>query len=222
MGGFRCPFCGQVMSVNKSSITVRYFNFSEYFGEYYLEDVPALGVGIYHCPNCDNETVVARGYKGFCGNREVNIYPNAQFKRFPEYVPELIRRDYEEAVAIADISPRASAALARCCLQSMIRDFWDIHEESLNAEIDALHEKLDPTLWNAIDGIRRIGSIGDHMEDSIDIITETEPDEADMLIKLIELLVNEWYISRFNKQQLFRKIIKSGEEIESLNLNRMI
>ena len=222
MGGFRCPFCGQVMSVNKSSITVRYFNFSEYFGEYYLDDVPALGVGIYHCPNCDNETVIARGYKGFCGNREVNIYPNAQFKHFPDYVPEPIRRDYEEATAIVEISPRAAAALARCCLQGIIRDYWNIHRESLNAEIDALHDKLDPALWNTIDSLRRIGSIGDHMEDNIDTIAETEPDEPEMLLKLIDLLINEWYIGRYNKQQLLRQIVKSSEGIETLNLNRII
>ena len=222
MGGFKCPFCGQVMSVNKSSITVRYFNFAEYFGEYYLDDVPALGVGIYHCPNCDNETVIARGYKGFCGNREVNIYPNAQYKHLPDYVPESIRRDYEEAAAIADLSPRASAALARCFLQGMIRDYWNIQRESLNSELDSLHERLDPALWSAIDILRRIGSIGDHMEDNIDSMTECEKDEPEMLLKLIELLINEWYIGRYNKQLLFKQINKSNETIDILNLNRII
>jgi hypothetical protein len=44
----------------------------------------------------------------------------------PDYIPEQIKDDYYEACSILNLSPKASATLARRCLQGMIRDFWGI------------------------------------------------------------------------------------------------
>lgn len=54
---------------------------------------------------------------------------------------------------------------------------------------------------------RRIGNIGAHMEKDINLIIDIEPDEAQKLIKLIELLIEQWYIERHNQQQLYADII---------------
>lgn len=51
------------------------------------------------------------------------LVPPSFAQVWPEYVPAPIRSDYEEACAIRDPSPKASATLARRCLQGMIRDF---------------------------------------------------------------------------------------------------
>lgn len=55
--------------------------------------------------------------------------------------------------------------------------------------------------------VRRIGNIGAHMEKDINLIVDIEPDEAQKLIKLIELLLQQWYIERHNQQELFADII---------------
>jgi len=45
-------------------------------------------------------------------------------------------------------------------------------------EINAIQEKLDADLWEAIDGLRKIGNIGAHMESDVNLIVDVEPDEA--------------------------------------------
>ena len=117
-------------------------------------------------------------------------------KQLPKYVPQPIVQDYEEACLIAELSPKASATLARRCLQGMIRDFWGIAKANLSQEIDAIKDKVDPLTWTAIDGTRKIGNIGAHMEKDIDVIVEVDPDEARHLICLIEILVDDWYVAR--------------------------
>ena len=45
------------------------------------------------------------------------------------------------------------------------------------------------------------------MERDINLIVDIEPDEAQKLIKLIELLLQQWYIERHNQQELYADII---------------
>ena len=96
----------------------------------------------------------------------------------------------------------------------MIHDFWDIHEKNLNAEITSLKDKVSPTLWEVLNGVRSIGNIGAHMEHDINKIVDIEPDEAIKLIKLIEFLIKEWYINRHEQEKLFADIIDIAETKE--------
>lgn len=131
------------------------------------------------------------------------IKPNSLAKQFPDYIPETIRNDYEEAYAILHLSPKASATLSRRCLQGMIHDFWDIKLKNLNQEISALKDKIPADLWSSIDALRQLGNIGAHMEKDTDVIVDIDPNEAESLIKLIELLMKEWYINREERKNSF-------------------
>ena len=68
----------------------------------------------------------------------------------------------------------------------MIRDCWGVSKKRLFDEIEAIKDKLDDLAWNAIDGVRKIGNIGAHMEAEINVIVDVDPDEAKLLIGLIE------------------------------------
>jgi hypothetical protein len=78
----------------------------------------------------------------------------------------------------------------------MIRDFWEVRPSRLVDEAVTIKSQVDPLNWDAIEAVRKIGNIGAHMERDIDVIIEVDPDEADLLIELIETLVHEWYINR--------------------------
>ncbi|QYE36915.1 DUF4145 domain-containing protein [Polymorphobacter sp. PAMC 29334] len=143
------------------------------------------------------------------------VLPNGTSKPQPEYIPAALREDYIEACKIKDDSPKAAATLARRCLQGMIRDFCGIAKSTLDQEIKA----LDTMLSNgtsplgvsaesilAIDQVRGIGNIGAHMERDINLIINVEPDEAQALIELIELLFEEWYVSRRKRQKNLERI----------------
>ena len=140
--------------------------------------------------------------------RSWNLLPESLAKPQPSYIPEPIVEDYKEACLIRDLSPKASATLSRRCLQGIIRDFCRISDRTLFLEIDTLKKQvkdgkgpkqvLEDTV-DAIDAVRKIGSIGAHMEKDINVIIDVEPMEAQKLIDLIELLFREWYVQRHNR-----------------------
>lgn len=209
MAGYNCPFCNHVMALNDSTSKVWTPNFDD--GIWYNKDnIPKelIAISFFKCPNCNKITINARGLGKDVKDIFIPIYPNSHAKQFPNYIPQAILDDYEEACAIVNLSPKASATLSRRCLQGMIRDFWDVKKSRLVDEIEALKEKIHPTQWKVIDGVRRIGNIGAHMEKDINLIIDIEPDEAIKLIKLIELLLFSWYIKRHEEESLYNDIIE--------------
>lgn len=93
----------------------------------------------------------------------------------------------------------------------MIRDFWGITKSTLYKEIDELKNKIPADLWSSIDALRQLGNIGAHMEKDTNIIIDIDPNEADSLIKLIELLMKEWYINREERKKLFSNIVTTNQ-----------
>lgn len=147
------------------------------------------------------------------GDRQIevwNLIPPSSAKVFPDYVPKPIRDDYVEACKIRDLSAKASATLSRRCLQGMIRDFWGIAKGRLIDEIEALEDKVDADTWEAIESVRKIGNIGAHMEKDINVIVDVEPNEAQKLIELIELLVKDWYVTLYDRAQRLKSIVGIG------------
>ena len=156
------------------------------------------------------------------------LRPESSAKPQPEYIPEQIRQDYYEACKIRDLSAKASATLARRCLQGMIRDFCNIKEKSLYKEIEKLQTQIDegnaprgvtPDHIDAIDSVRKIGNIGAHMEKDINHIVEIDPYEAEALIGLIEMLFEEWYISNHKRKQRIQQIQEISGEKELVRKN---
>jgi len=139
------------------------------------------------------------------------LKPQSSAKPFPSYIPAPILQDYSEACLIRDLSPKASATLARRCLQGMIRNFWGISKTRLIDEINELQGKVDGTTWKAIDAVRSIGNIGAHMEKDINVIVDVDPEEANLLLGLIEVLLEEWYIRRHDREEHMQKVIAAAQ-----------
>ena len=143
------------------------------------------------------------------------VLPESSAKPQPDYIPEALVNDYVEACRIRDLSPKASATLSRRCLQGMIRDFWKTPKKpNLKQEIDAIEDKVDPATWAAIDSVRKVGNIGAHMEQDINLIVEVDPEEAQLLIGLIETLFDDWYVNRHERAQRAAAIVKLAEDKE--------
>ena len=214
---YTCPFCGCKQAYSRDCCNhtyagyhKEYINRTDYEAEYDVE--------IYHimCNNntCGEITVVARS--GRKQNKQWDIMPENVCKKFPDYIPQQIRDDYEEACSIINNSPRASATLLRRCLQGMIHDFWNIHGKNLNAEITMLKEKVQSSQWKAIDGLRKIGNIGAHMERDVNLVIDIDHDEAIKMQKLIELLLEKWYVSRHEEELLYSEICDISDEKEEM------
>lgn len=153
----------------------------------------------------------AKTYPSTLGESKLSyaLRPSSIAKPQHAAVPSVLVKDYEEACAIIGASPKASATLARRCLQGMIRDFCQISKSTLHAEIQELKDQVEAGTAprqvsdesiEAIDAVRQIGNIGAHFERDINLIVEVEPDEASALISLTELLFQEWYVARYERQ----------------------
>lgn len=188
----------------------------------------SLNIIFFRCPSCKKTIVVFRGASGSIKDLSYT-YPLAT-TQYPEYVPQIIRTDYTEAASIAELSPKASATLARRCLQSIIRDywqitpaFWDTHKDIR----DACHVRKDKTnqvnLFQEIKAVeligeisepiiaafrqlKDIGNIGAHPENDVSLIVDVEQGEAEILLKLIDLIIQQTYIQRNMKQELLKQI----------------
>lgn len=210
-----CPYCRQIASIKGDNLSKNTHKFR----------VNNLHMGLYtcviFCPNskCGEFTMDATLYSiNAASVVEVdnplihwNLKPQSSAIPFPEYIPASIRQDYEEACLICGLSPKASATLARRCLQGIIRDFWGIIKSRLFDEIKELEDKIDPKTWQAIDAVRSIGNIGAHMEKDINLIVDVEPEEAELLLRLIEVLLKEWYINRYEREEHMQKIIAAAQ-----------
>ncbi|WLS08901.1 DUF4145 domain-containing protein [Shinella sumterensis] len=165
------------------------------------------------CPNEDCQELTIRvtwgkpqkgqygtvGVKSDAPHWTQQLWPEASIMPLPEEIPEEIRTTYRETVLVSAISGRAGAAMARRCLQGIVRDFFAIPENkrgNLGAELSYVKEKIDPDLWEAILAVRGIGDIGAHMDKNVDQIIDVTPDEARLLVELIETLFKDWYIAR--------------------------
>ena len=219
MPSVRCPFCKVSVSENSSSYQTLFVNSYSANSNSGHDDgyCGQFRVLALDCPECGKVSfTAARSANAYAAGPDafnVPIYPQVpDCEHFPEYVPQAIRNDYEEAHAILNISPKSSATLCRRCLQGMIHDFWEVHEKNLNAEITALKDKVPAAQWRALDALRGIGNIGAHMEHDVNLIIDIEPEEAVKLLRLIELLIRDWYIARHEQELLYEEIAGIGVE----------
>lgn len=206
-----CPFCGHAQAYYGAHDSVqngKYKNCSPIPEE---NQESSFIIYTFECNNnsCQKISVTAINRTT---KKQIDIVPQIVMKHYPEYIPEQIRQDYEEAALILESSPKAAATLLRRCLQGMIHDYWEIHEKNLNAEITSLNGKVSPVQWKALDALRKVGNIGAHMEKDVNLIIDIEPGEAKKLLSLIELLFEKWYIARHDEEALLADIIEIADE----------
>ena len=224
-----CPFCGSSVSITSETQETQNICFNDTIyrqpGKNYNGAVwnNAFKIFLNHCPTCDNVSIKAVGIYDLEGIN-IPLYPTSLAKQYPEYVPKAIREDYEEAYSILSLSPKASATLSRRCLQGMIRDFWKVNIKSgkLYDEINEIKDKIPPAQWKAIDSLRSLGNIGAHMEKDVNEIIEIDDGEAEKLIKLIELLMEKWYVARHDEEELLNEIIEIKNEKSSKNATKQL
>ncbi len=211
-----CPFCTRPTTLTTTDVE---------FGKSFLFDNTRHGgVGIdwhsFRCPNTECHEVAlkvsfskwskpARGHVRHpkTALKVWTLRPESSAKPLPDYIPSPIQEDYYEACLIVEKSPKASATLSRRCLQGMIRDFWDIKKNRLIDEINELEERIDSDTWESIKAVKDVGNIGAHMEKNINHIVEVDPEEAQLLIEMIEQLIDDWYVQRFEREERTKRVM---------------
>jgi hypothetical protein len=174
---------------------------------------PGLGAVLYDfdggaCPSCSQILVVLTRFEtGTTDEYEVwhqeldgptLIYPReTRAKPLPPTVPAAYRKDYQEASDVLPISPNASAALSRRCLQRVLHVHYGIKRATLWEEVSELvaSGELPSYLSRTIDSIRAVGNFAAHPQKDSHTkeIHEVEPGEAEWLLDLLESLLDHCF-----------------------------
>lgn len=217
----QCPFCRHHATLRDGDAAHQSVNIANHDGV----TGEAVSVLLTRCPNpkCGKIEVAASHTTGKYSHTSTGIQlvgghvrrwwrlvPESSAQPWPACVPAVLVKDYDEACLIVDKSPKASATLSRRALQGMITDFWGIKPKgktrTLAKQIEALKSKVDPEVWDAIDALRKVGNIGAHMEKDINVIVDVDPNEAASLIRLIEMLFEEWYVAREKRSNSLKAV----------------
>ena len=216
---WKCPFCNHNATITTHSLRLGHTDFT-------LEEAQEtrrIVTQFILCPNlqCKKFTLEAHLYELFWVNskqwmsgeliKKWQLIPGSSSKTLPAYVPQKIVDDYDEASAIVALSPKASATLARRCLQGILTDFFKLKPGNLVEQFSQVKSKLDPLSWETIKTLLTLGSIRLHMEKGINLITEVDDNEPELLISLIEMLINDCYIAREERKLQLDKIKKLGK-----------
>lgn len=151
-------------------------------------------------------------------------YPGRVGQAFPVGVPKQMLEDYHEAWSIADLSPKASATLARRCLQAMIHDFCNIRERTLFDEIAELKKRADAgelpkeveaETVDAMHALREVGNYGAHMKERGGEILDVEAGDPEALLGLIEMLFADWYVPSAKRKERLERIVAMADAKKS-------
>lgn len=157
---------------------------------------------------------------GYSEKSRTLIYPkNFTRKPIDAGIPKQFAEDYEEAAEILPISPKASAALSRRCLQHILREVGGFKARDLNTEIQMAIDsgKLPSHITESIDAIRNIGNFAAHPLKSTNTaeVLPVEPGEAEWALDVLDFLFDFYFIqpelARKRRDALNAKLAEAGK-----------
>ncbi|PKO86912.1 MAG: hypothetical protein CVU18_12780 [Betaproteobacteria bacterium HGW-Betaproteobacteria-12] len=180
-------------------------------------DVDGHWASVRHlCPACNHLTIelvcadtinVTGQGRNFTGlKKELIGYPAASTRPGPpQEVPAEFADDYREAAAVLPVSPKASAALSRRCLQHVLREKAGVKRADLAKEIDEVlgANTLPSHLAQAIDAIRNIGNFAAHpvKSSASGTVVPVELGEAEWTLDVLDGLFDFYFVQPTLLQQ---------------------
>ena len=148
------------------------------------------------------------------------VYPRSYSRPLPPEVPTTLAGDYQEAAAVLQISPKASAALGRRCLQNTIREVAQIQRATLSDEIKELiaARSVTSSLAAQLDVVRTIGNFAAHpiKDTETGVVVEVEVGEAEWTLDVLDRLFDELIVQPLGdatrKQALNARIKAAGKQ----------
>jgi len=143
------------------------------------------------------------------------LWPESKARPWPDYIPEEVRSSYEQACYCEERAPAASATMARRALHEILKDFCGAKGKKLAEDIEKLRKQVregsgpdgvPPETVDRLHQLREMGNIGAHLDRGTnEVIIDIEGEEPRILIEMIELLVEQWYIQREQRRSLNRR-----------------
>ncbi|WP_197424357.1 DUF4145 domain-containing protein [Bradyrhizobium yuanmingense] len=185
---------------------------------------------IMSCPNCKEDTLML----GRARQDALKLHPPLKWDRvfpqgssrssLPPEVPDDVASDYKEASVVLPHSPKASAALSRRCLQTVLREAGGYKQYDLAKQIDAALDETDTrkalplNAHTTLDAIRHIGNFAAHKitdKTTLELI-DVEPHEAEFCLDVLDVLFEHYYVrpaqAQRAKDELNKKLVAAGKK----------
>ncbi len=163
---------------------------------------------VANCPHCQqaiiylesgNSARTMQSQENIVGPKSKYLsWPQSSSRPCPRDVPADLANDFSEAVRVLSISPQASAALTRRCLQQTLRDYGKTAKKDL---FDQIQEVLDeghisPSLADQLDAFRVIGNFAAHplKSKTTGLILPVEPNEAEWNLDVLEDVFDHYFV----------------------------
>lgn len=147
------------------------------------------------------------------------VFPRTNNRTFDlTEIPKDLAEDYQEACLIIGDSSKASAALSRRCLQSILRQ-QGFSDKSLFNEIQKAIDsgRLPSHIADSLDAVRNIGNFAAHPMKNTNSgeVLPVELGEAEWNLETIEFLFDFFYVqpskTRKRKEALNEKLKQAGK-----------
>jgi hypothetical protein len=178
-------------------------------------------VNLQRCPHCFEAIIFLQ--RVFADNAEMGpktlVYPLTAERPVPSEVPDPYRQDFVEASRVLPISPKASAALSRRCLQAVLREQAKTKAKDLFDQIEEVTNsgKLPSHVADDLHAVRNIGNFAAHplKSTSSGAIIDVEAGEAEWNLDVLELLFDFYFvqpaISLKRRAELNKKLTAAGK-----------
>ena len=177
------------------------------------------------CPQCGRlilsiENRVLDGDEVIIDSGERVIWPLSSGRPpVPPEVPAKLAGDYSEAALVLPLSPKASAALSRRCLQTLLWEAAGAMSKNLSYQIDeVLQSKALPSfVAGNLDVVRQIGNFAAHEQKSetTGAVLDVELGEAEWNLDVLDALFDFYYVTpeieRRKREALNEKLREAGK-----------
>ncbi len=187
------------------------------------------------CPNCKvlliylktnvSQSQISDFYRINKDNLDVEefgailIHPKKKHKPLSTDIPQDFVNDFTEASDVLSLSPKASAALSRRCLQKLLLAKATVTAKNLFDQIQEVltSNQLPSDLAGAIDAIRTIGNFAAHPIKSTNSgsIMDVEPGEAEWTLDVLYQLLDFYFVRpaelQRRKNTLNQKLTQAGK-----------
>ena len=192
----KCPHCFIAIHVNWRVTGIHTFH---------AHDGPQWLAKAVACPSCRQPIIKLATDSTFENilQHEYFVYPRfLTHAPADKVVPDTLGKDYAEACNVLSISPKASAALSRRILQTILTE-QGYQSSNLSRQInDVLSENdadkvLPKYIRDVIDTIRNFGNFAAHPitdKTSLQVI-DVEPNEAEWCLEIVRSLFEHYYVT---------------------------
>lgn len=217
----KCPLCETIVVLQRpGSINI---NSGEDFVWFQIRGNSILTY-FSICPNC-GQAIISISYTRPDQNNSSWVEPSnkliwpSQLSNTSQHlsIPAQIAEDYVEAMNTLQISPKASAALSRRCLQAVLND-QGFSQRNLSDQIDAAKKTIPGYISTNLDAVREIGNFSAHQikSQTTGEIVDVEPEEAEWNLSVLKTLFQFYYIQpaedAARREALNKKLTDAGRK----------